>query len=87
MAKKYNRLLLTGAAGSLGTQLRPMLSEYANHVRLNDRTDVSDCASHEEFVKADLADMDAMIALTKMLMLSCIWVDKAVKVMGKCSEL
>ena len=65
MAKKYNRLLLTGAAGSLGTQLRPMLSEYANHVRLNDRTDVSDCASHEEFVKADLADMDAMIALTK----------------------
>jgi len=65
VAKKYNRLLLTGAAGALGTELRLSLHKYADHIRLSDQVDIDNCAEHEEFVKADLADMDAMIALTK----------------------
>ena len=63
--KKYHRLLLTGAAGALGTQLRPLLPDYAEKIRLNDRDAVKDCQSHEESISADLGDMEAMLALTK----------------------
>ena len=50
MAKKYNRLLLTGAAGALGTELRLSLHKYADHLRLSDQVDIDNCAEHEEFV-------------------------------------
>lgn len=61
MTAERPRVLLTGAAGLIGTQLREALSEY--QVRLFDR-DLSRVTPepHEEAVEADLADFDAVRA-------------------------
>jgi uronate dehydrogenase len=56
-----NRILLTGAAGALGRQLRQRASEIATHVRLTDRDAITDLAPHEEFVAADLTSLSDMI--------------------------
>ncbi|MFC3282999.1 NAD-dependent epimerase/dehydratase family protein [Litchfieldella rifensis] len=58
-----NRILVTGAAGGLGSSLRPHLSRLAYHVRLSDIVDLEPADSHEEIVKADLSDMQAVDAL------------------------
>lgn len=62
---KHNRILVTGAAGSLGTALRPYFGQLAEHVRLTDIRSLSDMAAHEEFVSADLADLGSFIELVK----------------------
>lgn len=54
---------MTGAAGSLGTALRPYLGQIAERVRLTDIRTVTDLAAHEEFVSADLTNLDAFIEL------------------------
>ena len=65
MAKKYNRILLTGAAGSLGTELRGLIGQYADQIRLNDRVEIKNPESHEERITADMADENATIDMTK----------------------
>lgn len=55
-----NRLLITGAAGSLGTAAREHLGGFAEHIRLSDMDDISDLGTGEEFVRADLGDADAV---------------------------
>ncbi|MCR4265199.1 NAD(P)-dependent oxidoreductase [Nitratireductor sp. ZSWI3] len=62
---KHNRILLTGAAGSLGTALRPYLGQLAEHVRLTDIKPLTDHETHEEFVAADLTDLDLFIELAR----------------------
>ena len=53
------KILMTGAAGGVGTFLR---SEFRGHyhLRLTDMTAIDDCGPDEEFVKADLSNMEAI---------------------------
>jgi len=62
---RYRRILLTGATGRLGTQLRPALAPLATHVRLVDCKPVGDLQAHEESVVFDLADEAATLAATR----------------------
>ena len=54
------RILLTGACGDVGRRLRPMLAAAYGPVRLSDVRDPDTLAAHETFVRADLADADAV---------------------------
>lgn len=54
--KPFRRLLLTGAAGNLGRQLRATLAAWADCVRLSDIVPLGELASHEEGAVVDLAD-------------------------------
>ena len=61
----YDRILITGAAGRLGTQLRKGLAPLATTIRLAGRKPFGDLAAHEEEAIFDLSDMDATIAATE----------------------
>jgi uronate dehydrogenase len=62
---QYERILITGAAGRLGSELRKGLVPLASKIRLAGRKPFDDLAPHEEEVVFDLADMNATIAATK----------------------
>ena len=57
---RFGRILLTGAAGNLGRQLRPRLKRYCDQLRLSDRADLGNAAEGEELVQADLGDKAAV---------------------------
>lgn len=61
--KPFRRLLLTGAAGNLGKQLRGKLAEWADIVRVSDIVPLTADAPHEEAMQVDLADRAAVHAL------------------------
>jgi uronate dehydrogenase len=64
MTAKYDRILLTGAAGYLGTAVRPALRALAPAVRLTDLAPLKAAAeAGEEYVQADLADAQSVQAL------------------------
>ena len=65
MADKFNRLLLTGAAGGLGKVLRERLKPYCNTLRLSDIAEMAPAGANEEVVRCDLADAAAIDALVK----------------------
>jgi uronate dehydrogenase len=50
-------VLLTGAAGGIGTRLRAMLKPIYPDLRLSDVVEPKDLGKDEQFVKADLADL------------------------------
>jgi uronate dehydrogenase len=55
---KLKTILLTGAAGGVGTYLRQELrGRY--HLRLSDRVKIDDCGPDETYVEADLEDIDS----------------------------
>jgi uronate dehydrogenase len=55
-------VLITGAAGDVGSRLRAALTgEY--HLRVSDIRLVEDLRPHEDFRLADVADLDAMVEL------------------------
>ena len=58
--KVHEKLLLTGAAGGLGTALRARLKVNCTVLRLSDREDFGPAAAGEEVVLADLADAAAV---------------------------
>jgi len=60
---RFNRLLLTGAAGALGRVLRPRLKPWCRYLRLSDRADLGSAAAGEELWPAALEDKAAMHAL------------------------
>ena len=62
-AAKFHRLLLTGAAGGLGRELRRRLPGHCEILRLSDVAPLGDAAPREEVLPADLADADAVLAL------------------------
>ena len=62
---EFNRILITGAAGRLGTQLRAGLAHLAEHVRISDREQMQDVGPHEEAVVCDLSDQDAVMEMTR----------------------
>lgn len=53
---RFSRLLLTGAAGGLGRELRARLKRYCDTLRLSDIADLGLAAPGEECVQLDLAD-------------------------------
>lgn len=62
---KINRILLTGANGGLGHQLRAFLRERCNHLRLTDITPFETDDASDDVVIADLADMGKALELTR----------------------
>src|SRR4029079_5181309 len=57
-------ILMTGAAGRIGTFLRTELAgKYA--LRLSDITPIRDVRAGESFVQADISNLAAMMELTK----------------------
>lgn len=59
---RFNRILLTGAAGRLGTQLRRGLAPLCTHLRLADLAEITDPKPNEEVLSFDLADQAAVQA-------------------------
>jgi uronate dehydrogenase len=55
-----DRVLITGAAGAIGTALRAGLRPHWRHLRLTDIRPIRDLASNEEAVTADIADRAAL---------------------------
>lgn len=62
-AIRFGRLLLTGAAGSLGRELRPRLARCCKTLRLSDRAEMGAAGPGEEVVVAALEDKTAMLGL------------------------
>ncbi|MGL4188740.1 MAG: NAD-dependent epimerase/dehydratase family protein [Sphaerotilus sulfidivorans] len=60
---RFGRILLTGAAGHLGREMRPRLKAYCDQLRLSDREPMAPAADGEEVIVADLADRAAVFAL------------------------
>ena len=61
--KNLDRLLSTGAAGALGTELRAGLAPCANRLRLSDIAPMQPAGAAQEVVCCDLADKAAVDAL------------------------
>lgn len=76
---RFDTILITGAAGNLGTQLRRGLAPLARRLRLNDRAEIADLKANEEAVVCDLADEAAVHAM-------CEGVDAIVHFGGAPSE-
>ena len=57
---KYERVLLTGAAGGLGQVLREGLKPYARILRVSDREPLGEARPGEEVVPCELADKAAV---------------------------
>lgn len=62
---QYERILITGANGRLGTILRKGLAPLAKVIRLGARARFDDLAPNEEEAVFDLSDMEATMAATK----------------------
>jgi len=61
----FSKLLLTGAAGQLGRELRPRLKAYCDVLRVSDQNDLGTAAVGEEIQTADLASASDMQTLLK----------------------
>ncbi len=59
------RLLITGAAGSLGKVARQRLSHLAEVLRLSDIAELDQAGPNEECVQCDLGDADAVMSLVE----------------------
>ena len=59
----FKRLLLTGAAGGLGRELRRRLKAHCDVLRLSDIADLGVAAAGEELMPAALENASAMLAL------------------------
>jgi uronate dehydrogenase len=62
---KAQRVLLTGAAGGIGTRLRTLLKGDYRELRLSDVSVPKNLGKDESFVQADLADMAAVEKIVK----------------------
>lgn len=66
MAPKLKKLVLTGAAGRLGSYLREPLAKMCDELVSSDlAADIGTLYARETYVRADLNDLAAMEALTK----------------------
>lgn len=62
---KFNRILITGASGGLGTVLRKPIAAVTKALRISDVKSLTSNGSNEEVVICDLADTDAVMAMTR----------------------
>ncbi|MDO5370280.1 NAD(P)-dependent oxidoreductase [Paracoccus sp. (in: a-proteobacteria)] len=60
---RFDTILITGASGRLGTELRRGLAPLARRLRLTDRAEIADLQPNEEGIVADLADAEAVMKL------------------------
>ena len=60
---RFQRLLLTGAAGGLGQELRARLKAYCTTLRLSDIANLGDEGAGEELRPARLEDAGAVLSL------------------------
>ncbi|HET7796194.1 MAG TPA: NAD(P)-dependent oxidoreductase [Rhizobacter sp.] len=60
---RFSRLLLTGAAGGLGRELRPRLKAYCDTLRLSDIADLGAAAAGEELRPVRLEDRAGVLSL------------------------
>ncbi len=60
---RFDRLLLTGAAGGIGRQLRPRMRSWCHALRVSDIAGLGDAAPGEELQPARLEDAAAVQAL------------------------
>ena len=63
--KNFNRILITGAAGQLGRQLRKGLMPLTEHLRISDRVDITDAAPNEEVFTCELGNYSAVMEVTR----------------------
>ena len=59
------RLLITGAAGSLGAMCRERLTHLAETIVVSDRDGLGEAAAHEEIIYCDLGDKAAVEAMVE----------------------
>jgi uronate dehydrogenase len=59
----FKRLLMTGAGGGLGRELRPRLKRLCDVIRLSDIVDLGPAATGEELMQAALEEPDAVSRL------------------------
>ena len=62
---KCNRILLTGAAGALGTLLRKEIAHMATTLRVSDKADLGSALANEEVVQCDVSDAAAVMEMTR----------------------
>lgn len=55
-----NKVVLTGAAGGIGTRLRPLLKPHYGELVLSDIVEPADLSADEPFIAADLTDLEAI---------------------------
>ncbi len=60
-----DRILLTGAAGIVGTALRPLLRARYEQVLLTDLRSPEDLSENESYKNCDIANLQALQELTK----------------------
>lgn len=60
-----SRILLTGAGGMVGSELRKSLNGWKDILRVSDIADLGDAKRGEEVVHCNLADKDAVIKLVE----------------------
>jgi uronate dehydrogenase len=65
MTAPFEKILITGAAGRLGSELRRGLAPLAENLRLADRTEIKDVQAHEEARVFDLSDEAETMAATE----------------------
>src|SRR5215831_13509893 len=65
MNPETDRVLITGAAGAIGTALRTGLRSHWRRLRLTDIRPIPDLANNEEQVVADIADRAAIEAMMR----------------------
>ncbi len=63
--KSHERIVMTGAAGNLGREMRARLKGNCSVLRLSDRVAFGDAQTGEEVVLADLADAQAVSDLVR----------------------
>ncbi len=64
-AKPFRRLLLTGAAGTLGRVLRERLKRWCDVLRVSDLAAMAPAGEGEEVIQCDLADLTGVLALVE----------------------
>ncbi len=62
---RFNRLLITGAAGNLGRVLREGLAPLATTIRLTDRADMGQAGPNEEIMPCELGDLDGIMKVVE----------------------
>ena len=62
---RFKKLMITGAAGALGRQLRSGLAHLADRLLLTDREPMDPPQSHEETVECELSDLDAVVKMMR----------------------